>query len=115
MAHRSPFQDYHREEMQRIGTGTGKGVRFGTLNVGSMTGKGREVAGMLRKRAVEVCCVQETRWKGGSARMIGEGYKLFYAGEASGRNGVGVIVSESVKDGVVEVKRQNSRMMVVRL
>ena len=102
---RSPFQDYHRsEEMRRIGKLTKKGVRFGKLNVGSLTGKGRELAAMLRERAKGVCCVQETRWKGGSARTIGEGYKLFYVGEASGRNGVGVIVSEGMKEGVVEVK-----------
>ena len=90
-------------------------MRCATLNLGTMSGKGREVAAMLSKRKVDVCCVQETRWKGNSARLIGEGFKLFYAGETSGRNGVGVIPSERMWGGLVEVKRASSRLMMVEL
>ncbi|KAF7706367.1 hypothetical protein HF521_019621 [Silurus meridionalis] len=39
-------------------------VRVGTLNVGTMTGKGREVADMMERRTVDMLCVQETKWKG---------------------------------------------------
>ena len=39
-------------------------VRVGTLNVGSMTGRGRELADLMERRKVGVLCVQETRWKG---------------------------------------------------
>ena len=39
-------------------------VRVGTLNEGSMTGRGRELADMMERRKVGVLCVQETRWKG---------------------------------------------------
>ena len=46
----------------------------------------------MRRRRMDMCCVQETRWKGASARMIGDGYKFYYAGERSGRNGVGIVV-----------------------
>ncbi|KAK6751762.1 hypothetical protein RB195_003282 [Necator americanus] len=39
-------------------------VRLATLNVGKLTGRSRELADSLRKRRVDMCCVQETRWKG---------------------------------------------------
>ena len=39
-------------------------TRFGTWNVGSMTGRSGKVAEALERRKVKVCCIQETRWKG---------------------------------------------------
>ena len=35
-------------------------LRVGTLNVGSMTGKGSEIVDMMDKRKVDILCVQET-------------------------------------------------------
>ena len=43
-------------------------VRFLTVNIETMTGKSREVAEMLKRRQVEIACVQETIWKGDKAR-----------------------------------------------
>ena len=43
-------------------------VRFKTVNIGTMTGKSREVAQMLKRRRVEIDCVQETKWKGNKPR-----------------------------------------------
>ena len=43
-------------------------VRFLTVIIGTMTGKSREVAEMLKRRRVEIGCVQETKWKGNTAR-----------------------------------------------
>ena len=43
-------------------------LRFGSWNVGSMVGRSMEIVDELRKRKVDVCCVQETRWSGGSAK-----------------------------------------------
>ena len=68
-------------------------MRVALLNVGSMTGRAREIADMMKRRRVDILCVQETRWKGNKAREIGEGYKLIYSGaNHQGRNGVGVIL-----------------------
>ncbi|KAF7709811.1 hypothetical protein HF521_016661 [Silurus meridionalis] len=64
-------------------------VRVGTLNVGTMTGKGREVADMMERRKVDMLCVLETKVKGSKARNIGGGFKLFYHGVDGKRNGVG--------------------------
>ena len=46
-------------------------LKVATLNVGTMTGKGREVADLVERRGVDILCVQETRWKGKKARCIG--------------------------------------------
>ena len=43
-------------------------VRFKTINIGTMTGQSREVAEMLKRRRVEIACVQETKWKGNKPR-----------------------------------------------
>ena len=45
-------------------------IRFGSWNVGSMTGKSSEVVEVLERQIVDVCCVQETRWKGGGTKMV---------------------------------------------
>jgi len=45
------------------------------------------------------------------AREIGEGYKLFYSGGREGRNGVGIILNEELKQQVVDVSRESDRLM----
>ncbi|KAK3513822.1 hypothetical protein QTP70_028862, partial [Hemibagrus guttatus] len=65
--------------------------------------KGRELADMMERRKVDILCVQETRWKGGKARSIGAGFKLFYYGVDSKRNGVGVVLKEEFVRNVLEV------------
>ncbi|KAI5611767.1 hypothetical protein C0J50_1408 [Silurus asotus] len=106
-------------------------VRVGTLNVGTMTGKGREVADMMERRkvdmlcvqetkwkmskAVDMLCVQETKWKGSKSRNIGGGFKLFYHGVDGKKNGVGVILKEEYSKSVVEVKRVSDRVMIVKV
>ncbi|XGW15853.1 hypothetical protein V3C99_001364 [Haemonchus contortus] len=90
-------------------------VRIGTLNVGSLTGKSREVADLMKRRNIQVLCLQETRWKGAKATEIGEGVKLFYNGEDTKRNGVAVAVADSLKDSVSAVNRVGSRIISVRI
>ncbi|KAK3566051.1 hypothetical protein QTP86_025033 [Hemibagrus guttatus] len=65
--------------------------------------KGRELADMMERRKVDILCVQETRWKGSKARSIGAGFKLFYYGVDSKRNGVGVVLKEEFVRNVLEV------------
>ncbi|KAK3557964.1 hypothetical protein QTP86_005212 [Hemibagrus guttatus] len=95
--------------------GKSVGLRIGTLNVGTMTGKGRELADMMERRKVDILCVQETRWKGSKARSIGAGFKLFYYGVDSKRNGVGVVLKEGFVRNVLEVKRVSDRVMSLKL
>ncbi|KAK3526420.1 hypothetical protein QTP70_025452, partial [Hemibagrus guttatus] len=103
----------HRQREKRKGKSVG--LRIGTLNVGTMTGKGRELADMMERRKVDILCVQETRWKGSKARSIGAGFKLFYYGVDSKRNGVGVVLKEEFVRNVLEVKRVSDRLMSLKL
>lgn len=43
--------------------------RFGTVNVGTINGRGK-VAEMLIRQEVDLCCLQETRWSGGSINLV---------------------------------------------
>ncbi|KAK3522926.1 hypothetical protein QTP86_009722 [Hemibagrus guttatus] len=95
--------------------GKSVGLRIGTLNVGTMTGKGRELADVMERRKVDILCVQETRWKGSKARSIGAGFKLFYYGVDSKRNGVGVVLKEEFVRNVLEVNRVSDRVMSLKL
>ncbi|KAK3535149.1 hypothetical protein QTP70_004804 [Hemibagrus guttatus] len=68
--------------------------------------KGRELADMMERRKVDILCVQETRWKGSKARSIGAGFKLFYYGVDSKRNGVGVVLKEELVGCELEEKER---------
>ncbi|KAK3572394.1 hypothetical protein QTP86_032615, partial [Hemibagrus guttatus] len=103
----------HRQREKRKGKSVG--LRIGTLNVGTKTGKGRELADVMERRKVDILCVQETRWKGSKARSIGAGFKLFYYGVDSKRNGVGVVLKEEFVRNVLEVKRVSDRVMSLKL
>ena len=52
-------------------------LRIGSWNVRTMTGRRRDVVGVM-ERKVEILCVEETKWKGNTGRQLGNGYKLFY-------------------------------------
>ncbi|KAK3566841.1 hypothetical protein QTP86_004554 [Hemibagrus guttatus] len=103
----------HRQREKKKGKTVG--LRIGTLNVGTMTGKGRELTDMMERRKVDILCVQETRWKGSKARSIGAGFKLFYYGVDRKRNGVGVVLKEEFVRNVLEVKRVSDRVMSLKL
>ncbi|KAK3518425.1 hypothetical protein QTP70_000591 [Hemibagrus guttatus] len=81
----------------------------------SVRWKGRELADVMERRKVDILCVQETRWKGSKARSIGAGFKLFYYGVDSKRNGVGVVLKEEFVRNVLEVKRVSDRVMSLKL
>ena len=45
-------------------------IRVGTLNIGTMTRRGRELVDMMEQRNVDILCLQETKWKGSKARTL---------------------------------------------
>ncbi|XP_072380603.1 uncharacterized protein [Diabrotica undecimpunctata] len=68
-------------------------LRVATLNVGNMSGKGRELTDFMQRK-IGVLCLQETRWKGKKSRDLGDGCTLIYSSSNShGRNGVGIILN----------------------
>ena len=61
-----------------------------------MSGKGTEVCEELRKRRMDVCCLQEVRWGGQGVWFFGmkdRRYKL-WSGNSDGTGGVAVLVEE---------------------
>lgn len=51
-------------------------MRVSSRNIGTLTGKSRELAEVSRRRNVDIYCVQETKWKNERASEIGDGYKI---------------------------------------
>jgi exonuclease III len=91
-------------------------VRVGTWNVGSLTGKLQEVVDTMIRRSVNILCVQEIKWKGQKAKEVKDtSFKLWYTGNTSTKNGVGIVLNKSLKDGVVGIKRQGDRIILVKL
>ena len=72
-------------------------LRFGSWNVGSISGRGTEVCEELRKRKVDACCLQEVRLRGERARFYGvkgRRYKLWWCGNDVKTGGVGILVKK---------------------
>ena len=90
-------------------------LRFATLNVGTMTGKGREVTDLMERRGVDILCVQETHWKGERVRCIGGGYNMWYCGSGNKKNGVGIILKKEHVDRVVKLWRVTDRIICLKM
>ena len=61
-------------------------IRLGSWNVGSLTGKLRELVDTATRRRVNILCVQETKWKGQKAKEVDNtGFKLWYTGTVVNR------------------------------
>jgi exonuclease III len=70
---------------------------------------------MIRRR-VNIFCVQETKWKGQKAKEVKDtDFKLWYTGTTTNKNGVGIVLDKSLKDGVVDIKRQGYMIILVKL
>ncbi|ESN99426.1 hypothetical protein HELRODRAFT_162974 [Helobdella robusta] len=99
---------------RKIQNGPSMVLRLGTLNVGSLTGRSMEIAEMLERRRIDISCIQETRWKSnGVCHVISdkEKYKLFWNGQKTAKNGVGIFVRKPLAQEVLDIKRINSRLI----
>ena len=90
-------------------------LRVATLNVGIMSGKGKEVVDLMERRGVDILCLRETRWKGKRARCIGGGYKMWYFGSGNKKNGVGIILKKEHVDRVMELWRVTDRIICLKM
>jgi exonuclease III len=90
-------------------------IRISSWNVGSLTGRSNELADVLHRRSISICCLQETRWKGAKSRDIGNNYQLIYNGTTNARNGVGIVLDGSLRDRIVKVERISDRIISVKL
>ena len=83
-------------------------IRLGSWNVGSLTGKLRELVDTATRRRVNILCFQETKWKGQKTKEVDNtGFNLWYTGTVANKNGVGVLIDKSLKNSVVGVRRKD--------
>ena len=72
----------------------------------------------LRKRKVDVCCLQKVRWRNEGTRFFGvkrTRYKLWWCGNDDKIGGVAILVKEKLCEKVVEVRRGCDRVMAIGL
>ena len=65
-----------------------------SLNIGTMTGKSRELADTMTRRKIDIACIQETKWKGAT--------------------GVAIVVGEKWRDNILEVNRISDRLCLMK-
>ncbi|KAL5137686.1 Craniofacial development protein 2 [Glycine soja] len=91
-------------------------IRFGTWNIGTLTGKSMEIVDVMVRRKINFMCLQETKWTGEKAKELDNlGFKLWYTGKIRSKNGVGIIVDKEWKKDVVDVRRVGDRIIVLKL
>ena len=72
----------------------------------TLGGRVFEVVETLSRKKVDVCCIEETRYRGGNCRIIkgkDTRYKLYWSGNDKGTAGVEVFVVEEWIKKVLEV------------
>jgi hypothetical protein len=56
------------------------------------------------------------KWMGQKTKEVEDiGFKLWYTDTTSTKNGVSIILDKSLKDGVVDIKRQGDMIILVKL
>jgi exonuclease III len=65
---------------------------------------------------VNIIYIQETKWKGQKAKEVEDtGFKLWYTCTTTNKNGVDIVFDKSLKDVVVDIKRQGDMIILVKL
>ena len=68
----------------------------------------------MKRRCVEICCLQEVRWKRQGTKVIGNDFKFLWSGGCKTEIDEGVIVANCLIRNVVGVERYNDIVMKVR-
>ena len=90
-------------------------VRVGSLNVGTVTGKGRSLADMMETRKVRLLCVKETRWKGYKRNSWGSCKFLRSGTHDQEWNGVGIVLYKELKEDLISLSRNSFPVMTIEL
>ena len=80
-----------------------------------MRGKASEVVETMSRRRVDLCCLQETRWKTNLKLIAGKvfRYKYFGCGNDEGTRGVGILLAGKWWEKVFEVIRVSDRIILI--
>ena len=88
-------------------------IRVGTLNIGTMTGSGRELADMMERWNIDILCLQEKSGKGvkrGTLEVAANYSTMELMEEWDTKSG-----GEELIENVLEVKRVPDRLMAMKL
>jgi hypothetical protein len=86
-------------------------LRIGTLNIGTLTGKGREIVDRSKKKAGYP---MSSSWKGNKSKDLAGGHKLFYNGQ-TGRNGVAIVFAKEIRETLAQVTRRSEKVISIKL
>ena len=92
-------------------------AKIGTWNVKSMLkpGKMEEVAREMLRYKIDILALQEIRWKA-EGRIDKNNYTFLYGGETKqGKNGTGFMIKKKFKERIMEYRRINGRISVLRV
>jgi hypothetical protein len=65
---------------------------------------------------VDILYIHEMKWKGQKVKDVEDtDFKLWYTENTSIKNGVGIVLDKSLKDGMVDIKRQEDMIILVKL
>jgi hypothetical protein len=65
---------------------------------------------------VNIIYIQDTKWKGQKTNKVEDiGFKLWYTGNTSTKNSVGIMLDKSLKDWVMDIKHQGDMIILVKL
>ena len=82
------------------------------------TFRASEVVETVSRRRVDLCCLQETRWKkDGVKQIVGKDsrFKMFWSGNDNGTGGVGILLAEEWWERVFEVVQVSDRIILIRM
>ena len=89
-------------------------MKIGTWNVTSLTGKEVELIDEMKKYKIEILGLSETKRKGIGELQLDDGYVLMYSGvskDKRAKEGVGIVISESLKHHVTNWEGISSRII----
>ena len=68
--------------------------KIASWNIGTMRGRSSEIVETITRRNIDLCCVQEVRWRGASARHItGRDSRYKFSGLATTKAQVALVCS----------------------
>ena len=93
-------------------------LRIESLNAGLFRGRSSVVIETKSRRGIDLCCIQECRWRGVSARMVeyeNSRYKYFRIGSKLVTVGVVVLLAEKWINKMLNVKCVSDHLMMIKM
>ena len=77
-----------------------------------MRGLSNEVVEVMSRHKVEICSLQEVRWRDASARLVkgkDSRYKMFWVGNDKGMGGIEILLAEKWVKAIFDIKHVSDK------